>query len=133
MKASEEYNKAFDKVKNQLPPIYIDTHIASKVLSEVKRFYLFLEFNPTGIYPRFLIRSKEATGDISDAITLTPNSNTIQIGYKRQDDLLDVKGVRFSKSKKVQRVLEYIKCDKSWMKWVVYKLKGLFTKDERKT
>jgi hypothetical protein len=124
---SEDYSKPFKKIKKNLPIFYIDPTKATQ-LKALKSFYLFLEYDPFGIYPRFLAKGKEISVDISDAFSLVKTDKSIPIGFKRADDLLDIKGQRFSKSSHVQRTLEYVRSDCSWIKWTLYKLSLLFSK-----
>lgn len=128
-KHSEDYSKAFKEIKKHLPIMYIDAEGAGAALKQLPRFYLFLEYNEFGVYPRFLAKGKDTSVDLSDYFSLIKKDNSIAIGFKRSDDLLDIKGKRFSKSKNVQKTLEFIKCDRSWIKWGLYKLKLILSKE----
>jgi hypothetical protein len=125
---SEDYTKSFKAVKKNLDTFYVHTELASSLLKRLESFYLFLEYSEFGVYPRFLAKGKDVSIDISDAFSLDKRKDSLAIGYKRSDDLLDIKGSRFSKSASVQRTLEYVRCDSSWIKWALYKAKLFFSK-----
>lgn len=132
MKKKQEYvvlyDAAFEEIKDTLPELYIEVSKVDTQLKAMTDFYLHYETPLSGVYPRLLLRSKEGTADISDALTIKPESDAVQVGYKRQDDFLDMKGNLISRSPKLIRTLEYIKADKSWLKWTFYKIGQSFRK-----
>ena len=52
----------------------------------------------------------------------TPTIDDVPVGFKRFDDWVDNKGGLMSKSTTFRRQIEYIKCDKNWLKWAWYKI-----------
>lgn len=122
--SSGDYNKPFKEVKLFLPYVYVDANVRS-VLAQFKEFYVFTEYAATSVTPRYIIKSEEKSADITDFISMKQTSNSVAIGYRRQDDILDLDGKLFKRSKAVQKRLELLKFNDSYIRWVLFKL-GLF-------
>lgn len=121
---SEQYTKKFKDVKSSLPPVYIDKDIAKHVLDNFDSFYLFLEYSPTSLYPRFVVKDGEKGMDLSEAFVVKHRPGNLEvIGYRRQDDILDASGKLLGKSPTVQKQLELIKFNGSLIKWVWFRTK----------
>ena len=121
---SEQYTKKFKDVKSSLPPVYIDKDIAKNVLDNFDSFYLFLEYSPTSLYPRFVVKDGQKGMDLSEAFVVKHRPGNLEvIGYRRQDDILDASGKLLGKSPTVQKQLELIKFSGSLVKWSWFKIK----------
>lgn len=125
---SEEYLKSFKEVKLDLPKVYLNTEGIKEHLKKFKDFTLSLQYDEFTVMPRFILKDKNFSMDVTDYISLKQKDNFIPIGYKRMDDLLDLNGNKFSRSPKVVKTLEMIRSDNSFIKWLFYKLSLIFKK-----
>ena len=121
---SEQYTKKFKDVRSNLPPVYIDKDIAKSILDNFDSFYLFLEYSPTSLYPRFMIKDGKKAMEISNAFVMKERPGNLEvIGYRRQDDILDASGKLLSKSPTVLKRLELAKFSGSMLKWSWFKIR----------
>ena len=122
--SSGDYNKPFKDVRKFLPHVYVSKDIRT-VLQHFNEFYVFTEYAATSVAPRYIVKSEDKSVDVTDYISMKKTENSLVIGYRRQDDVLDLNGKLFKRSKSVQKQLELIKFNGSYIKWAFFKL-GLF-------
>lgn len=122
------YRSSFKEVKEGLPLLYLDLDTISPLLRDVSSVTIKLVFNEYAIKPVMLVYDKKTHKNITDCVQVlkpTDSPTLYHVGYKRQDDFLGRDGKLIHRSNSFRRDLEYVKCGRSWLRWIVYKLAGL--------
>lgn len=101
----DAYLAPFNKVKEHLKRVYLDTAKLSPLLSKIDGIEsIAIKHDETSVVPYVFVIGSVGYINVNKCLVVEPKEHSaslVHIGYKRADDLLDHNGVALHKSKSV--------------------------------